>query len=354
MACVSGATIVLILSPFVTLIPLSHTSIKLRHILSSFGYRSISTMYQILYGGNFKITIDRNWKLKNEIRGYQDIQKFLKLSSKQNRDASHHILISNHLTYLDWIYLASLSIILAKEECLLYVAKAQIGRLPILGWAMNVLSYIFLERDWKKDQSVMHKHLKRIITPHNPTFIAIFPEGTLFSKETQEKSIQYSLKNELFIPKNVLTPRSLGIRSMVSLHGSSLDGILNVTIGLLPCDSKYPSDIYSFRNFSLYLSAPREIWMHLSYIPIKEIPNSEDHEKFSRWMNEIFRQKDERLERFYKKKSFIDCDSELIYEETLFKDGFPLVCLCSIFVSVFWCVVIGYLVFVIVSTLIYI
>lgn len=353
-ACISGVTIILILSPFVALIPLSHISIKLHHILSYFGYRSISTMYQILYGGNFKITIDKNWRIKNGIRGYQDIQKFLKYSSRQNGNAPHHLLVSNHLTYFDWIYLGSLSIILSKEECLLYVAKSQIGRLPIVGWAMNVLSYIFLERNWEKDQSVIDKHLKRIITPHNPTFIGIFPEGTLFSKETNEKSIQYSLKNGLFSPKNVLMPRSLGMRSMVSLHGSSLDGILNVTMGLLPCDSKYPSDVYSFTNFSLCISSPKDICMHLSYIPPEEIPDPANHEKFSNWMNEIFRQKDERLERFYKEKSFVDSDSELIYDGSLFKNGFPLVFLCFIFIFVFWGVVTGYLVFGIVSMLLHI
>ena len=79
------------------------------------------------------------------------------------------VLVSNHLSYVDIIVLAS-------QIEAAFVAKASLRRWPLLGWAFQTADTIFIDRARKKDLlrvlQAVHRQLDRGLG------VLIFPEGT--------------------------------------------------------------------------------------------------------------------------------------------------------------------------------
>lgn len=91
------------------------------------------------------------------------------------------LLIANHRTEVDWMYLWDLAL---RKECIgyiKYVLKSSLMRLPIFGWAFHILEFIPVERKWEADESNMRHMLSTFKDPQDPLWLAIFPEGTDFT-----------------------------------------------------------------------------------------------------------------------------------------------------------------------------
>lgn len=94
------------------------------------------------------------------------------------------LLIANHRTEVDWMYLWNLAV---RKSCLgdiKYVLKSSLMGLPVFGWGFHVLEFISVERKWEVDQPVLHQMLSTLKNPQDPLWLALFPEGTDFTYET--------------------------------------------------------------------------------------------------------------------------------------------------------------------------
>ncbi|CAF1589562.1 unnamed protein product, partial [Adineta steineri] len=69
------------------------------------------------------------------------------------------IIILNHRTRLDWMYIWMLHSRFQLLEQLKIVMKASLKHVPGIGWACQHAGYLFLQRDWEKDQ----QRIKNII-----------------------------------------------------------------------------------------------------------------------------------------------------------------------------------------------
>lgn len=90
------------------------------------------------------------------------------------------LLIANHRTEVDWMYLWDLAL---RKECLgniKYILKSSLMRLPIFGWAFHILEFVPVERKWEADESTMRHMLSTFKDPQDPLWLALFPEGTDF------------------------------------------------------------------------------------------------------------------------------------------------------------------------------
>lgn len=91
------------------------------------------------------------------------------------------LLISNHRTEVDWMYLWDLALRKGRLGCIKYVLKSSLMNLPVFGWAFQILEFIPVQRKWEIDEPIMHQMLSSFKHPQDPLWLALFPEGTDFT-----------------------------------------------------------------------------------------------------------------------------------------------------------------------------
>ena len=91
------------------------------------------------------------------------------------------LLIANHRTEVDWMYLWDLAL---RKGCLgyiKYILKSSLMKLPVFGWVFHIMEFIPVERRWEVDEPIIHQMLSTYRDPQDPLWLAVFPEGTDFT-----------------------------------------------------------------------------------------------------------------------------------------------------------------------------
>ncbi|CAN0922101.1 Probable 1-acyl-sn-glycerol-3-phosphate acyltransferase 4 [Linum grandiflorum] len=210
------------------------------------------------------------------------------------------LVIANHRTEVDWMYLWNLAL---RKGCLgsiKYVLKSSLMKLPIFGWGFHILEFISVERKWEVDEPVMRTMLETFKDPRDPLWLALFPEGTDFTEEKCQKSKKYASEVGLPILTNVLLPKTKGFYVCLEVLQDSLDAVYDLTIA-------YKHQCPTFLDNAFGVD-PSEVHIHVRRIPMKKIPASED--EAAAWLVDTFRQKDELLSDFKTEGHFPDEGTE--------------------------------------------
>lgn len=91
------------------------------------------------------------------------------------------LLIANHRTEVDWMYLWDLALRKGRLGYIKYVLKSSLMKLPVFGWSFQILEFISVERKWEVDEPTMHRMLSSFKDIRDPLWLALFPEGTDFT-----------------------------------------------------------------------------------------------------------------------------------------------------------------------------
>ena len=119
------------------------------------------------------------------------------------------LLISNHPTILDFIYIMHWAKAHNRIEDLRFISKDSIGDIPVYGEYIKK-SQCLISRDFEKDYDNITKFCRKI--SNKPKYIlVIFPEGTTISPESKEKSVHFAKSNQKPIFEKVLYPRHRGL-----------------------------------------------------------------------------------------------------------------------------------------------
>ncbi|WVZ04174.1 hypothetical protein V8G54_024980 [Vigna mungo] len=199
------------------------------------------------------------------------------------------LLIANHRTEVDWMYLWDLAL---RKGCLgyiKYILKSSLMRLPVFGWSFHILEFIPVERKWEADESIMRHMLSTFKDPQDPLWLALFPEGTDFTQK-------YAAEHGLPVLKNVLLPKTKGFCACLQELRESLTAVYDVTIG-------YKNRCPSFLD-NVFGVDPSEVHIHIRCIPIDTIPVSES--EMSTWLINRFQLKDQLLSNFQIQGQFPD------------------------------------------------
>ena len=204
---------------------------------------------------------------------------------------------------------------------------------------MQIAMFIFLKRNWDKDEKYLHQILHYFTDTNYPLQLLIFPEGTDYDTHSVTKSTSYALKNNLPIYKHVLHPRLRGftycVEQLRSRHG--IDAIYDVTVGYNGHICQSESDL-AMGNF------PQDVHFHMKRHPITTVPES--IEGLEKWCTEKWTEKEATLDRFYKdgrfvpeqeEKSMIVDDSSIRYQ-MIFWIVYWITFLCFVFMLLynFW------------------
>ncbi|XP_050235138.1 probable 1-acyl-sn-glycerol-3-phosphate acyltransferase 5 [Mercurialis annua] len=204
------------------------------------------------------------------------------------------LLIANHRTEVDWMYLWDLAWRKGSLGCIKYVLKSSLMKLPIFGWGFHILEFISVERKWEIDEPNMHRMLSSFKDPNDPLWLALFPEGTDFTHQKCERSKKYAAENGLPIMNNVLLPKTKGFYACLEDLRSRLDAVYDVTIGYKPQCPSLLDNVFGVN--------PSEVHIHIRRIALDDIPHSE--EEITAWLMNTFQLKDQLLSDFYSKGHF--------------------------------------------------
>lgn len=91
------------------------------------------------------------------------------------------LLMANHRTEVDWMYLWDLAIRKGSLGYIKYLLKSSLMKLPIFGWGFHVLEFIPLWRNWEVDEPNLRRMLSTFTDPDYPLWLVLFPEGTDFT-----------------------------------------------------------------------------------------------------------------------------------------------------------------------------
>ncbi|KAL9952463.1 hypothetical protein ACROYT_G039725 [Oculina patagonica] len=216
------------------------------------------------------------------------------------------VIIMNHRCRLDWMFfwtvMARSGELALKDEKIMM--KNELKYLPGPGWAMQNALYIFLKRRWETDESYLNSLLSYFVNSPDNLQLLMFPEGTNFEEITKSQSDSYARKNNLPCYDFVLHPRVRGFTHCVEkLRPGKLDAIYDVTVGY--------SENYCFEELDVLLKGkvPDEIHFHIQRYPIDELP--QDSQGLEEWCCERWKDKEERLKRFYNQNNNFEPVSEL-------------------------------------------
>ncbi len=123
------------------------------------------------------------------------------------------LVISNHPTVLDVIYL----VLWAKEKNrlgdLFFVCKSSLSQMPIIGNLIKQTQCL-VSKNFEEDRDNIIDFCKKLSSQKSYILI-IFPEGTTLFPETQLKSQLFAQKNNKVVFENVLYPRHKGLELII-------------------------------------------------------------------------------------------------------------------------------------------
>ncbi|KAM7253541.1 hypothetical protein ACFE04_021695 [Oxalis oulophora] len=204
------------------------------------------------------------------------------------------LLIANHRTEVDWMYLWDLALRKGSLGYIKYVLKSTLMKLPVFGWAFHILEFISVDRKWEVDEPKMRKMLKTFKDPCHPLWLALFPEGTDFTEQKRIRSNKIAVEKGLPILKNVLLPKTKGFSACLEELRHSLDAAYDVTIG-------YKNRCPTFMD-NVFGTEPSEVHIHIQRIKLDDIPTSEQEN--AAWLINTFDLKDQLLSNFYSQGHF--------------------------------------------------
>uniref|UniRef100_A0A5B7BI51 1-acylglycerol-3-phosphate O-acyltransferase n=1 Tax=Davidia involucrata TaxID=16924 RepID=A0A5B7BI51_DAVIN len=204
------------------------------------------------------------------------------------------LLIANHRTEVDWVYLWDLALRKGCIGYIKYILKSSLMRLPVFGWSFQIMEFISVERRWEVDELNMRQMLSTFKDPQDPLWLAVFPEGTDFTEQKCIRSQKYAAEKGLPILKNVLLPKAKGFCACLEELRGCLDAVYDVTIG-------YKHRCPSFWD-NVCGADPSEVHIHIRRIPLNDIPTSED--QATSWLVDAFCRKDQLLSDFYSQGHF--------------------------------------------------
>jgi 1-acyl-sn-glycerol-3-phosphate acyltransferase len=140
---------------------------KIKYILIATQF-AITILFLILFMYIFRSknrALRKAWtKMQTKIMGIE-----VQIKGTVSEDANMYLI--NHQSLLDIVVLESLH---TKDLC--WVAKKQIGDLPIFGHILKAPKMIAIDRDSKKSLIKLIKDVKEMVKKDRP--VCIFPEGT--------------------------------------------------------------------------------------------------------------------------------------------------------------------------------
>ncbi|RPA80154.1 acyltransferase-domain-containing protein [Ascobolus immersus RN42] len=211
------------------------------------------------------------------------------------------VLIANHQIYSDWLYLWWIAYTSSLAGHLYIILKESLRLVPILGFpGMMFYGFIFLARNWAKDQGRFAYRLNKLTKSNDPMWLLIFPEGTNASDNGRRNSAKYAAKIGVNDFRHVLLPRSTGLRFCLETLGNakSVEWMYDCTVAYEGVPrGEFGQDLFTLSSMYFSGQPPKSVNMHWRRFRISEIPYSSTTD-FEVWLRERWQEKDDLMEHY--------------------------------------------------------
>lgn len=209
---------------------------------------------------------------------YGDWHQLVRQNSSQSLEQQKLLIMANHQMYADWWYIWLVARQLEHHGDLKFILRSDLKRIPILGWGMGMVEFIFMARKWITDGLNLFNVIKRLKLDSAPLWLVIFPEGTVVTKDTLEKSAAYGKKmNITQDPQYSLLPKTTGLHFISRVLQSNVHDLWDLTIGfsgVTPqkgCNS-WPYDVYPLSRVFYEGEGPNEVHIFFRHFDTRRIP----------------------------------------------------------------------------------
>ncbi|XP_015923241.1 1-acyl-sn-glycerol-3-phosphate acyltransferase delta [Parasteatoda tepidariorum] len=251
-------------------------------------YRKIN--YYLIYTTWAQVVAFAQWWSGSRVRKWgaeEDIKKF---------GTEHCLVIMNHKYDTDWLYCwmtcEDLGMLANAKSC----AKKSLMKIPVIGWGWIFGEMIFLERSWEKDKVTLGPKLDNLVSYEDPIMILYFCEGTRFTPEKHQASLEFARANNLPILEHHLSPRTRGFNFTVKHLKTKIAAVYDVQLAF-PDGPVKPT----FANMLKGNSFNGDI--HIKRYPMSEIPTDSD-EASSKWLHNLYVEKDRLMDNYFKTQRF--------------------------------------------------
>ena len=236
--------------------------------------------------------------------------------------AERALYITNHQSWIDWLIIEMFAVQYNATGLTSYIIKSSIKYIPYYGLHLYWNGNVYIRRNRAKDEVLMGRFTRWLERKMYNYWIILFPEGTRFDRdnlERIEKSQEVATSKGYAPFKNVLFPKPGGFEILTQALGQYFEVVYDVTIGYPNGDVRTPSFMEFARG-----DVP-VVHLHITRIPFNQVLHTaEDENRAIDWLYNAFKEKDERLERFYQTGRLADTPSQ---ECTLsYRRTFPTVC----------------------------
>mgnify|MGYP001811656074 CR=1 FL=1 len=184
-----------------------------------------------------------------------------------------------------------------------YFVKKQLKWVPGMGWGMQFLDCLYIDRDWASDHEKIRRTFDRLVSGNVPVHLVSFVEGTRFTMAKLAAAQEYAAKHGLPTPRHTLVPRSKGFAASVEGLRSHVAAVYDLTIG-------YENGVPSLWQYIKGLA--RRIHVHVRRFPIEDLPHSADD--LRQWLLDRWSEKNELFDHFYDTGTFPDSFERLNVE----------------------------------------
>ncbi|XP_035711163.1 lysocardiolipin acyltransferase 1-like [Folsomia candida] len=218
------------------------------------------------------------------------------LSGDEIDPAESAIIIMNHRNRLDWFFLWAALLHGCPAHRCKFVLKSYVRWIPGIGWGLQMAGFLFLHRNWKKDQEFLRRSLNYFKKLDENYLILIFPEGNHLFAATKKKSNAFAKKAGLPGYDYVLHPRTTGFTFLVQQmqKNSRLDAVYDLTIA-------YPKTLPINELDILSGKIPEEVHFNISRYEGDTLPR--DEEGIKTWCEQRWAEKETSLKKFYSEKN---------------------------------------------------
>jgi lysocardiolipin and lysophospholipid acyltransferase len=174
-----------------------------------------------------------------------------------------------------------------------FFVKKQLKWVPGMGWGMQFLDCLYIDRDWTADRETIRTTFARLVDGKVPVYLVSFVEGTRLTLKKLKAAREYAGSHGLRLPIHTLVPRTKGFEASVEGLRRHLDAVYDLTIS-------YEVGVPTLWQYLKGLV--RRIHVHVRRFPINNLPDSA--EDLRRWLLDRWREKDELLDQYYATGSF--------------------------------------------------
>ena len=203
------------------------------------------------------------------------------------------LLISNHQQMPDIPAIMKFSKTKERLGDLKFFVKKQLKWVPGMGWGMQFLDCLFIDRDWASDSEQIRRTFDRLVNGRVPVYLVSFVEGTRLTLPKLEVAQAYARENGLTLPRHTLVPRSKGFSASVEGLRSHIAAVYDLTIA-------YEVGVPSLWQY--LKGMVHRIHVHVRRFPIEELPQSADD--LRQWLLARWDEKNDLLEQYYAAGSF--------------------------------------------------